>query len=276
MMRTQRIGFIGGGNMARALTGGLISSGREAAAIMVSDPDAERREALASQLGVQCTASNGEVAATADVVVLAVKPQQLQAVATEIAADLRERSPLVVSIAAGVRLADLDRWLGGGLPIVRVMPNTPALVGSGAAGLFANTLVDDRQRDTAESILRAVGVTAWLDSEDQLDLVTALSGSGPAYFLLVMEALEQAATDQGLAPETARLLTLETAFGSAKLALESTEAPAVLRQRVTSPGGTTERALEVLETGGIRALMRDAVAAAAARSRELAAMLGED
>jgi pyrroline-5-carboxylate reductase len=274
-MKNQQIGFIGGGNMARALAGGLINSDWDPATITVSEPDNGRRETLAAQLGVRCTPSNAEVADTADVVVLAVKPQQLQAVVAEVAASLRRRRPLVVSIAAGVRLTDLERWLGGELPIVRVMPNTPALVGSGAAGLFANAAVDARQRDTAESILRAVGVTAWLEREDQLDLVTALSGSGPAYFLLVMETLEQTAIDQGLAPETARLLTLETAFGSAKLALESAEAPAVLRQRVTSPGGTTERALQVLEEGGIRRLLHDALVAAAERSRELAAKLGE-
>jgi len=270
------IGFIGGGNMARGLAGGLIKNGWDPARLCLADPDAAKRDALEQGLGVKCFAANTEVVVRAEVLVLAVKPQNMKAVVHEIAAAVRGGKPLMISIAAGIREGAIQRWLGGGIPIVRVMPNTPALVGSGASGLFANPLVSDAQRDQAESILRAVGVTAWLEDEAQLDVVTALSGSGPAYFLLVMEGLEQAATANGLDAQTARLLTLGTAFGAAKLALESQEDPARLRERVTSPGGTTEKALAVLEQGDIRGLLRDALEAAAQRSRELADMLGED
>jgi len=180
----------------------------------------------------------------------------------------------VVSVAAGIRIADLERWLGGSLPVVRVMPNTAALIGSGASGLFANSRVSAAQRDEAESILRAVGVTVWVKEENLIDTVTAVSGSGPAYFFLVMEALEKAAIKYGLDPETARLLTLETAYGAAKMALEGQEEPAALRRRVTSPGGTTERAIQALEQGQLERIVDDAVAAAMDRARELADVLG--
>jgi pyrroline-5-carboxylate reductase len=275
-MTSKTIGFVGAGNMARSLAGGLIDTGYDPKRILASDPTAEVRDAVAERLGIQCLADNGELANQADLVVLAVKPQQLQAVARELAPAIQARQPLVVSIAAGIRAADVERWLGGGVAIVRAMPNTPALVGSGATGLYANPLVTDAQRNEAETVLRAVGVTVWLGDEAQLDVVTALSGSGPAYFLMIMEALEQAAVTRGLDPATARLLILETAFGTAKLALESDEDPGELRRRVTSPGGTTERALDVLEKGGLGALLGDALEAAAARSRELADILGRD
>ncbi len=187
---------------------------------------------------------------------------------------MQDQQPLVISIAAGIRTPDLARWLGADTAIVRAMPNTPALVQSGATGLFANAHVRDQQRDLAETILRAVGLTLWVEQEDQLDLVTALSGSGPAYFFLVMEALQEAASKLGLPAETARLLALQTAFGASRMALESDEDAAALRQRVTSPGGTTEQALRVLEEGGLRNLMEQALTAAARRSRELADQFG--
>lgn len=268
------IGFIGAGNMARCLASGLLKNGWNKARIVLSDPDPAQRQAIETILGVTTFAENDKVAAQADILVLAVKPQVLAGVAAALAPAVQRKRPLVVSIAAGVRLADLDRWLGDGLAIVRAMPNTAALIGSGASGLFANARVNQAMRNQAESILRAVGVTVWLEDESLMDVVTALSGSGPAYFFLVMEALEQAAIDAGLDPKQARLLTLETAFGAAKMALEGHEEPAQLRRRVTSPGGTTEQAVKVLEQGDIRALFKKAVQAAIARGRELAEMFG--
>ena len=268
------IGFIGAGNMARSLASGLLKNGWNKARIMLSDPDPSQRQAIETILGVPTFADNDKVTAQADILVLAVKPQVLAGVAAALAPAVQRKRPLVVSIAAGVRLADLDRWLGGGLAIVRAMPNTAALIGSGASGLFANERTNEVMRNQAESILRAVGVTVWLEDESLMDVVTALSGSGPAYFFLVMEALEQAAIDSGLDPSQARLLTLETAFGAAKMALEGHEEPAQLRRRVTSPGGTTEQAVKVLEQGDIRALFKKAVQAAIARGRELAGMFG--
>ena len=268
------IGFIGAGNMARSLASGLLKNGWNKARILLSDPDPSQRQAIETILGVPTFADNDKVAAQADILVLAVKPQVLAGVAAALAPAVQSKRPLVVSIAAGVRLADLDRWLGGGLAIVRAMPNTAALIGSGASGLFANERANETMRNQAESILRAVGVTVWLEDESLMDVVTALSGSGPAYFFLVMEALEQAAIDSGLDPSQARLLTLETAFGAAKMALEGHEEPAQLRRRVTSPGGTTEQAVKVLEQGDIRGMFKKAVQAAIARGRELAEMFG--
>jgi pyrroline-5-carboxylate reductase len=189
---------------------------------------------------------------------------------------VRQAQPLIVSIAAGVRTRNLLQWLGPDTAVVRAMPNTPALVRSGATALFPTARVSDDHRNLAESILRAVGLTLWVDREELMDAVTALSGSGPAYFFLVMEALQTAAVSAGLPRETADLLTLQTAFGAAKMALESEDDVALLRQRVTSPGGTTERALQVLEQGGLRSLFANAIEAARQRSEELAELLGGD
>lgn len=272
--RRPLVGFIGAGNMARSLAGGLIANGWPGSRIVLADPDPAQRKAVEERLKVKTFADNREVVSRAQILVLAVKPQTMRAVATEIAASVREARPLVVSIAAGIRAGDLTRWLGGEVPLVRAMPNTAALVGSGASGLYANRLANERMRAAAESILRSVGVAVWLRDEAQLDVVTALSGSGPAYFFQVMEVLERAAISEGLEPATARLLTLETAYGAAKMALEGAEEPATLRARVTSPGGTTERALQVLAEGGLGPLFERAVRAAAERSRELAEMFG--
>jgi len=272
---TQRIGFIGAGNMSRSLVGGLLGNGWAREQVLLSDPLAAQREGAEAALGVPVVADNAQVARESDVLILAVKPQVLKDAVAPLAPIVASRKPLVISIAAGIRLADIDRWLGGNLPIVRVMPNTAALIGSGASGLFANPRVTDQQRDLAESILRAVGVTVWVSDEKLIDVVTAVSGSGPAYFFLAMEVLEKAAIRQGLEPATARLLTLETAFGAAKMALEGHEEPAKLRQRVTSPGGTTEQAVKKLVDGGIEKLFDDAVAAAMVRARELADMFGK-
>jgi pyrroline-5-carboxylate reductase len=275
-MKTTRLAFIGAGNMARSLIGGLIADGWDATCISVSDPDTAQLAALSSRFQVNTDTNNHSVTENADVVVLAVKPQIIRDVALDLSELIQNRQPLLISIAAGIRATDLQRWLGGSCALVRCMPNTPALVQSGATALWRNEHVGDEQKDLAESILRAVGLALWVDSEDLMDSVTALSGSGPAYFLLVMEALQEAGQAMGLPEETAKLLSLQTAFGAAKMALESSEDAAVLRQRVTSPGGTTEKALAVLENGGLRALFSDALNAARERSRELAEQFGAE
>ncbi|HEX9811100.1 MAG TPA: pyrroline-5-carboxylate reductase [Burkholderiales bacterium] len=274
--RRPLVGFIGAGNMARSLAGGLIANGWPAGRIIFADPDTSQRDAVKRRFGAKSCALNAEVAARTQVLVLAVKPQVMRAVATEIAPAVRRQRPLVISIAAGIRIADLEHWLEAKIPIVRAMPNTPALVGAGAAGLYANALASRRMRATAETILRSTGVTAWVENERDLDVVTALSGSGPAYFLLVMEALEQAAIAEGLNRDAARLLTLETAYGAAKMALEGAEEPSLLRARVTSPGGTTERAVDILTRGGVTSLFAQAVHGATKRARELAEMFGRN
>jgi pyrroline-5-carboxylate reductase len=275
-MDRSTIAFIGAGNMGRSLAGGLLKSGWDRDRLIMTDPAPEQRQAVERLFQVTVYADNAEAAAAADVLVLAVKPQVLRAVCEPLASIAQQKKPLIVSIAAGVRIEPMERWLGGAVPLVRVMPNTPALVGSGASALFANPRVSKAQRDLAESILRTVGITVWLPKEDLLDVVTALSGSGPAYFFLVMEALERAAIAQGLESSIARLLTLETAFGAAKMALEGGTEPDELRRRVTSPGGTTERGIAVLREGAIEQLFADAVAAATQRARELADMFGRE
>lgn len=274
-MSEERITFIGGGNMAQSLVGGLMADGYRADCVHVADPDPDRRLDLAKRFRVHVHADNREAIARAKAVVVAVKPQVIKSVLEPLGPGLREQQSLVISIAAGVREPDISRWLGGQVPVVRTMPNTPALVRAGATALYANKHVSQTQRDLAESLLRAVGITQWLDDESLLDIVTALSGSGPAYFFLLMEILEAAAIELGLPQQTARLLTLETALGAARMALESNEDPARLRLRVTSPGGTTETATRVLESGGARELFQRALQAATNRASELGRFLGE-
>ncbi len=268
------ITFIGGGNMARSLIGGLLADGTDPQRIRVADPDPGQREGLTAHGPVRVFTDNAAAAAGAAAVVFAVKPQVLRAAATQLAPVVRRERPLVISIAAGIRSADLDRWLGGDAAVVRAMPNTPALVRSGATALYANSAVSAVRRDLAESILRAVGITLWVADEALMDAVTALSGSGPAYFFLVMEALEAAGIELGLTSETARMLTLETAIGAARIALESDEDVGRLRRRVTSPGGTTEAALAVLEQAGLHEQFRRALRAARDRSCALADEFG--
>lgn len=274
MDASTKIGFIGGGNMARCLIAGLRNSGWSGENIFVAEPDADKRDYFTTELQVYSSEFNDEVVAASDTVVLAVKPQILREVSQSLADVVQLRQPLVVSIAAGIRATDLERWLGGNVAIVRGMPNTPALVGSGATGLCANTQVDEAQRETAESILRSVGITVWLETEAQLDTVTALSGSGPAYFMLIMESLERAGTVLGIPPEVAHLLVLETCLGAAKLAMESEEDLAELRKRVTSPGGTTEKAIEALQRGRLPDVLAQAVKAARERAAEMAQQFG--
>ncbi|MGN6517932.1 MAG: pyrroline-5-carboxylate reductase [Dokdonella sp.] len=264
-----RIAFIGGGNMARSLIGALVRDGVPAAAIAVAEPNVELRSALARDFGVAvhdhaCAATEG-----ADALVLAVKPQVLKDVCAEIAATVAAARPLVISIAAGIRIDQLAAWLGAGVPIVRSMPNTPALIGAGATGMIANDDASAGQRAQAQAILGAAGTTVWIDREELMDTVTALSGSGPAYFFLLVEALEDAAVAQGLPRATARTLASQTCFGAGRMLVEDGEPPTVLRERVTSPGGTTAAALEAFANGNLRALVATAIAAATTRGKDL-------
>jgi pyrroline-5-carboxylate reductase len=261
--------------MARSLIGGLINTGRAPNTIRVSEPDPQKRKYFLDTLSVVAVEDNLQLASESDIIVLAVKPQVIKQVLQPLQETLLRHRPLLLSIAAGVREPDINRWAGGGHAIVRAMPNTPALVGSGATGLFANPAVSGNQRDQAESLMRAVGVTVWLEQESLLDQVTALSGSGPAYFMLFMEALELAGIEHGLDRDVAHLLVMETCLGAAKLAMESDEDLPELRRRVTSPGGTTEKALQVMENAHMQRTISDAFEAASLRAAELGNQLGE-
>ncbi len=274
-MKLNSITFIGGGNMAASLISGLIADGYDPTHITASDPNKERLAQLAANYAIRTETDNDAAAQNADIIVLAVKPQVLESVVRDMAGTIWRHQPLVISIAAGVREAALREWLGEDIALVRTMPNTPAMIQSGACGLHASENVSDIQKDQAESILRAVGLTCWVSDESQMDVVTALSGSGPAYFFLVMEAMEDAAVKMGLEADNARLLTLQTALGAARMAMESKDSPATLREKVTSPGGTTERALGILQEGGLPALFEQALNGARDRSQELSEILGE-
>ncbi|HNR91396.1 MAG TPA: pyrroline-5-carboxylate reductase [Dokdonella sp.] len=268
-MSTPSIAFIGGGNMARSLIGARLRGGAPADTIRVAEPDAGLRERLVADFGVAVFERGVEAAAGADIIVLAVKPQVLREVCRELAAVVQTAKPLVISIAAGIRIAQIDAWLGGGLAIVRTMPNTPALIGAGATGLHANPATGTDARAEAEAILASAGATAWIDDEALMDVVTALSGSGPAYFFLLIEALEDAAVAAGLPRDIARRLTVQTGVGATRMAAEDGEPPGRLRERVTSPGGTTQAALDAFAAGGLRDLVASAIGAAIRRGREL-------
>ena len=268
-MNIQKIGFIGGGNMASSLMSGLIASGHSPRHLWASDINPEALLALEKNLNINTSTSNDEVVNAVDVVVLAVKPQILSSVAKSISGLIQQKKSLVVSIAAGIGQQSLSQWLGDETAIVRCMPNTPALVLTGATALHANKNVTTEQHDLAENIMRSVGIALWVDEEAQLDAVTAVSGSGPAYYFLLMEAMEKAAIALGLDEVTASLLVQQTALGAAKIALESSESPEQLRKRVTSPGGTTQRAIEVFDEGGFTALVSKALHAARDRSIEM-------
>ena len=275
MNNIRRLAFIGGGNMAAALIGGLIKRGLPSSHLVVADPSEAQLQRLVHQFGVKTAPDNASAAADAEVIVLAVKPQQMRAVAQGLAAHLVS-NPLVLSVAAGIPHAALARWFGPCIPVVRTMPNRPALNGFGATGLYAPPSVGAANRALAETIMAAVSATVWVEHESQMDTVTALSGSGPAYFFLFMEALEAAAHERGLPHEVAHQLTLETAFGAAQMARHSTESLATLRDQVTSKGGTTAAALAVLNAAGLGAIVARAVAAADRRSAELALEYGGD
>ncbi|MGD8977616.1 MAG: pyrroline-5-carboxylate reductase [Gammaproteobacteria bacterium] len=271
-MRNTRICFIGGGNMASSLVGGLLADGYPADRLIVAEPEAGQRERLRSSFGIRVSQDNAQAAADADVVVLAVKPQRMAGAAAAIGP--LSPAPLFLTVAAGVRIGDLRRWLGTDGAIVRGMPNTPALLGAGVTALFAGGDVDPADRELAEGILRAVGAVVWIDDEALMDAVTALSGSGPAYFFLLMEIMAATGVEMGLSTESARLLTQETAIGAARMALEADVEVAELRRRVTSPGGTTEAAMQSMHDSDLTAVVRRAILSARDRSRTLADEVG--
>ena len=277
MNSNDNLAFIGGGNMARSLIGGLIARGTAAGSIRVAEPGTESRNALAADFGVSVFADNAEAVRSATVWVLAVKPQVLREVCEALAPIARSQRPLVISIAAGITSTQLARWLAtdttadAPLAIVRCMPNTPAMLGAGVTGLFATASVDAQGRARAEALLSSAGATVWIDDEALMDAVTAVSGSGPAYVFLLAEAMEAAAKAQGLPDAAARTLVLQTVFGAARMLVESDEAPTELRRRVTSPGGTTQAAIETFEAGGLAALVAKAIGNATERGRQLSA-----
>jgi pyrroline-5-carboxylate reductase len=270
-----RIAFIGGGQMAASLIGALRSQGQDGGSITVADPVPARTEQLAREFAVHTTGDNAAAVRDADTIVLAVKPQDMRGVAAGISPVLAERRRLVISIAAGIRLSDLARWLGPTSPLVRAMPNRPAIIGRGITALYASPEVRSADRTRAERIFASCGETLWIESESQMDAVTAISGSGPAYFFLLMEALEEAGRAHGLPPGIARRLAVVTAAGAGQMAVGGSDDPASLREQVTSKGGTTAAALAVLDAADLRGIFTAAVAAAARRSAELAAQAGK-
>lgn len=270
-MSNSSIAFIGGGNMARSLIGGLVARGHAADSIRVAEPLVELREGLHRDFGVRVFEHARDAADGATSWLLAVKPQVVRTVCTDLAAMAQAQYPVVLSIAAGITTAQLDRWLGGGMAVVRAMPNTPALLGVGITGLFANAATGATRRTDAIDLLSAVGPTVWVDEERLIEAVTAVSGSGPAYVFLLAEAMQAAGVAQGLPAEAARALVVQTLLGAATMLTQLDEPADVLRKRVTSPGGTTQAAIEVFEAGGFHALVDRALAAAAERGRQLSA-----
>ena len=273
MQNNLKICFIGGGNMAQALIGGLAGKLTAAANIHVVDVNPDALAALSAQFGVQTSSAPGSEVAAADVLVLAVKPQQMREVASSLVPHLRGQ--LVLSIAAGIRAVDLSRWLNGHQAIVRTMPNTPALIGKGVTGMTASAGVTPEQRETANAILQAVGQTVWLEDESQLDAVTAISGSGPAYVFYFLESMQQAAVDLGLTAEQGYALALATFTGASALAAQSTDSASVLRERVTSKGGTTHAAITSMQAAGVGEAIAAALQAAAKRSQEMGEEFGQ-
>ena len=270
------ISFIGGGNMASALIAGLAGKLINGANIHVVDPNAEALQRLAARFGVTTCHDISATLAASDVIVLSVKPQQMREVAAALLPHLARSQPLILSIAAGIRGADLSRWLGGYGAIVRTMPNTPALIGMGITALVAMDGVNAQQKQAAGDIMAAVGQTVWLDDESQIDPVTAVSGSGPAYVFYFIEAMQQAAVEMGLSEAQGRQLALATFAGAAQLAAQSDDPVPVLRQKVTSKGGTTHAAMVSMEQAGVKEKIIAAIKAAAARGRELGEELGRD
>ena len=274
MQSKLKIAFIGGGNMAQALIGGLAGKLTAATNIHVIDVMPSTLKLLSERFGVTTAQAPTDVLAACDVIVLAVKPQQLREVVSTIKPFLK--SQLVLSIAAGIRAADISRWLGGHQAIVRTMPNTPALIGQGITGAYAMSGVTELQKQSADALLRAVGATVWVTDEAQIDAVTAISGSGPAYVFYFIEAMQQAATELGLSAEQGRQLAQATFAGAAALASQSDEPVSLLRERVTSKGGTTYAALTSMEASGVKAALVKALHAAADRGGELGAEFGKD
>lgn len=271
----KKIGFIGCGNMAASIVAGLIDDGYPANAIWASSKTHASRDRFAQNFKVSIANDNRALVDEADVVILAVKPQQVRSVIEEIRENLARKKPLLLSVAVGLRIRDMLRWADVDLSIIRVMPNTPSLLKAGASGLYASKGVSDEEKELAESIMRAVGIVAWAKDEAAIDTIASLSGSGPAYFFLVMEAMKNAAESMGLSSEEAHLLTVQTAFGAAKIALETHESPEVLRRQVTSPNGTTEQAIKVLQSREIEAIFLEAMQAAKRRANEIADELSQ-
>ena len=266
--------FIGGGNMADALIGGMLKNGFAPAQLRAVEVDGAARRRLADKHGVECFDEARKALRAGDVVVFAVKPQQMQEAARF--SGLKENANLVISIAAGITLATLSRWLGGYARMIRVMPNTPALIGAGVAGLYAPKLVSEAERKQAEAILGAVGATVWIEDESLMDAVTAVSGSGPAYVFWFIEQLSAAGENLGLSKAVSQKLAIETVLGAAKLAAQSADSPGQLRERVTSKGGTTEAALKAFEEHKLAERFLRAVEAARDRGAELGAAMGKD
>ena len=273
-MSKPTIAFIGAGNMATSIIGGLVAKGFAPESIIASDPYPESLLKLAKTSPIQTTDDNHKAIINADVIVLAVKPQVMKPILEDLANIAQANKPLVISIAAGIESSSLDQWLGGNMAIVRCMPNTPALVQTGATALYANDQVSPQQKELADQILKAVGIALWVAEEASLDAVTAVSGSGPAYFFMVMEAMQAAGEELGLDADTAKQLTLQTALGAAQMAITSDVDTAELRRRVTSPGGTTAEAIKVFEDQGLRQIFNQALTACRDRSEELAKELG--
>jgi pyrroline-5-carboxylate reductase len=270
------IAFIGGGNMAGSLIGGLLRKGFDAAHIHVADPDVSRLEHLRKRFSVQIYSENLDAARDVQVVIFAVKPQAFRDAARPLGEALARSRPLVISIAAGVPAKAIRRWLGYDAAVVRVMPNTPALIGIGAAALYANPAVSEARRVLAREIFETVGLALWIDDENQMNAVTAVSGSGPAYYFFIMEVMETVAVELGLPADIARQLVQQTAYGAVSMALESQDDIASLRKLVTSPGGTTAAAVKVLETGGLREIFQQALTAARQRGEELSDEFGKE
>ena len=276
-MTRKNIAIIGGGNMARAIAGGLIRSGYDAAHVSIAEPLQEQRAILEMEFpGSTISNDNNAIVAEAGTLVLAVKPQILKLVCNGIENSAQKQKPLVISIAAGPRVDDIDRWLGGNLEIVRVMPNQPALVDQGISALFANDRTDELGRILAEKVMLAVGQAVWVDDESLLDAVTAVSGTGPAYFYLLIDAMIQSAVRLGIDSDTARTLAVETARGAATLAAAESESMSSLIERVRSPGGTTTAAFERLDAANVRGIFDDAIEAAKNRSIELSIKADEN
>jgi pyrroline-5-carboxylate reductase len=271
-LKDNQIAFIGGGNMTMSLVSGLIESGFNANQIWVADRNAHKLARLSEQFQIHVTESINKATEKASILVLAVKPKDMQDVVIHLKSIIQLKNPLIVSLASGIQSQHIQDWLQFKMPVVRAMPNTPALLRIGASGLYANLQVTEDQKSLAESLLRAVGITVWVNHESDIDLVAALSGSGPAYFFLIMEALQEGAESLGLAKSTARLLTLQTALGAARMALESDISLEELRKKVMSKGGTTESAMKVLEQGGLRNLLKDTLQAAQKRAVEISAL----
>ena len=274
-MTTTNIAFIGAGNMAKCIFAGMIDNGWPKENIWATARSEASLEQVNREYGVNVTRDNHEAVRQADIVVLAVKPQVMKTVLSDLAPTLQEQRPLVISVAAGITLASLQKWSGDSLPVVRCMPNTPSLLRCGASGLYASHQVTDSHRETTESIFRSVGITLWVETEAMIDTVIAVSGSGPAYYFLFMEAMTDVGVKMGLDRETAEQLTLQTALGAANMAVQSDVDAAELRRRVTSPGGTTEQAIRTFREGGLEPLVEKAMRAAVKRAAEMAIELGD-